>query len=99
MVLESDDVSDLLGAAHTVATAAIADAGIAMSGLGVGCVVRDHQNEDGIEVAAASSAITLGVLPALNKITNVWMTGVQDIDTVCEVSLSNSLQECALIFR
>lgn len=84
MVLESDDVSDLLGAAHTVATAAIADAGIAMSGLGVGCVVRGKQGEE----EAPSSSVTLGVLPALNKVTNVWMTGVQDIDAVCDVSLS-----------
>jgi exosome complex component MTR3 len=80
MVLESDDVSDLLSAAHTVATAAIADAGIAMSGLGVGCVVRGSEEEENV------SSVTLGVLPALNKITNVWVNGVQDIDTVCEVS-------------
>jgi exosome complex component MTR3 len=81
MVLESDDVSDLLGAAHTVATAAIADAGIAMSGLGVGCVVRGKTEEE-----EPVASVTLGVLPALNKVTNIWMTGVQDIDSVCEVS-------------
>ncbi|KAI9636177.1 3' exoribonuclease family, domain 1-domain-containing protein [Dioszegia hungarica] len=86
MVLESDDVSDLLGAAHTVATAAIADAGIAMSGLGVGTVVRGQEGEaeEGGKGAPASS-VTLGVLPALNKVTNVWMTGVQDIDAVCDM--------------
>jgi exosome complex component MTR3 len=88
MVLESDDVSDLLGAAHTVSTAAIADAGIAMSGLGVGTVVRGQEGEagEGGGKGAPASSVTLGVLPALNKVTNVWMTGVQDIDAVCDVS-------------
>lgn len=88
MVLESDDLSELLSAAHTVATAAIADAGIAMSGLGVGCVIRGEEGDDG----KTSSSVTLGVLPALNKVTNVWMTGVQDIDSVCDVSQSYVFQ-------
>lgn len=87
MVLESDAIPDMLSAAHTVATAAIADAGIAMSGLGVGAVIADKKAElDGTSEEKGECSVTVGVLPALNKVTNIWMTGSGDIDSVCNVS-------------
>ena len=71
LVLELDTIQGVLSAGLTVASAAIADAGIAMGGLAVGGVEGD---------------VTVGVMPALGKVTSLWMTGESDVEKACEVS-------------
>lgn len=83
----------------TVSSAAIADAGIPMNGLGVGSVVSKSQSgakggEEGEvvvdpsreEESAGSASVCLGVMPALGKLTNVWFTGEAEVDDACNVS-------------
>jgi exosome complex component MTR3 len=96
LILQSDTLPNVLSAALTVATAALADAGIPMSALGIGAVASLEgagkaviDPEEG-EVGEGGGVIGLGVMPALGKITGVWMTGEVEIDEVCQVrSLSN----------
>ena len=83
----------------TVSSAAIADAGIPMNGLGVGSVVCKSQSEarsagegeivvdpSKEEESAGSASVCLGVMPALGKLTNVWFTGEDEVDDACNVS-------------
>ena len=85
----------------TVSSAAVADAGIAMNGLGVGSVVSRLDTDGTIgggkggvvvdpskeEEAEGQASVCLGVMPALGKLTNVWFTGEAEVDDACEVSL------------
>lgn len=95
LVLESDAVSNVLSAGLTVASAAVADAGIPMSALGVGTVIAKH--EEGLildpsrsEEMMAGGVVSLGVMPALGKISGVWMTGEVEVEEACLVSRRRS---------
>ncbi|KAK4683762.1 exosome complex component MTR3, partial [Tremellales sp. Uapishka_1] len=90
LVLESDTISGVLSSGLTVASAAVADAGIQMNGLGVGAVVVKNDEDSMVdptkqEENEAASSATIGVMPALNKITNVWLTGETDIEDACSM--------------
>lgn len=92
LVLESDSLSNLLSAGLTVSSAAVADAGIPMSGLGVGSVVARKEGETLVdpskeEESGGDASVCLGVMPALGKLTNVWFTGEAEVDDACDVSL------------
>lgn len=85
----------------TVSSAAVADAGIPMNGLGVGCVVTRLGSEGGREVVVDPSkeeegqgdaSVCLGVMPALGKLTNVWFTGEAEVEDACDVSLHSLRQ-------
>ncbi|OCF33838.1 exosome complex component MTR3 [Kwoniella heveanensis BCC8398] len=65
LVLESDTPTNVLSAGLTVASAAIADAGIAMNGLGVGSVVASSSlSSSGSDLAKPSSASLLLLDPS-----------------------------------
>lgn len=75
----------------TVSSAAVADAGIPMSGLGVGSVVAKMEGETLIDPSKeeeneGDASVCLGVMPALGKLTNVWFTGEAEVDEACDVS-------------
>lgn len=77
----------------TVSSAAVADAGIPMNGLGVGSVVSNLNGEVVVdpskeEEGDGSASVCLGVMPALGRLTNVWFTGEAEVDDACGVSLS-----------
>jgi exosome complex component MTR3 len=91
LVLESDTVAGILSAGLTVASAAVADAGISMGGLGVGSVISQQDGERLVdpskdEEQTSDGCITVGVMPALNKLTNLWLSGELDVDDACQVS-------------
>lgn len=84
---ESPSLESTLSAGLSVACAALADAGVALNGLGVGVAVA--KTEEGIavdptgrEARAAGARVTLGVLPALDTLTDVWMTGQASVADV-----------------
>ncbi|RXK39197.1 hypothetical protein M231_03554 [Tremella mesenterica] len=124
LILESDTLSNTLSAALTVASGAIANAGIPMSALGIGGVVvsipssidlslphlssttlqnkttlnsmkgrgegagREKRSEiicdPSIEEEnRAEACLTLGVMPALGKLSSCWFTGEADVEDVC----------------
>ncbi|CAD6572835.1 MAG: hypothetical protein TREMPRED_000640 [Tremellales sp. Tagirdzhanova-0007] len=91
LVLESDTIPNVLSAGLTVSSAAIADAGIAMSGLGVGAVIAKEANGRMIldpisgEEAVAEGVISLGIMPALGRVTGIWMTGEMEVDEACQL--------------
>ncbi|WWD21685.1 hypothetical protein CI109_106171 [Kwoniella shandongensis] len=95
VVLESDVLSNVLSAGLTVASAAIADAGIQMTGLGVGVggVYTSQEGEGGKtlldpskeEEKGAEGTIVLGSMPALGKVTNLFLTGEMDVDQACDM--------------
>jgi len=75
----------------TVSSAAVADAGIPMSGLGVGSVVVSKDKEMMVdpsveEEAGGEASVCLGIMPALGKVTDVWFTGEADVEDACQVS-------------
>lgn len=86
----------MLSASLTAASAAVADAGIPISGLGVGVVQTGGGSDagDGIDANMDDTAgrkaplaqVTLGVMPALGRVTSLWMTGSAEVDEVCDVS-------------
>ena len=93
LVLESDSVPNTLSAGFTVASAALANAGIPMSALGVGAVVAASNEESALlldpqeaEEETAKGCLTLGVMPALGKVTSTWLTGEVDIEEMISVS-------------
>ena len=104
-MLESDTIPNVLSAGLTVSSAAIADAGIAMNGLGVGTVIAKEANGmmmlDPIsgEEDVAEGVIGLGVMPALGRVTGIWMTGEMEVDEACQVSGQSVLQVTALTPR
>ncbi|KAK8847601.1 hypothetical protein IAR55_005460 [Kwoniella newhampshirensis] len=102
VVLESDALSNVLSAGLTVASAAVADAGIDMYGLGVGGVLMDKSSvdggvgvgveEDGLlldpskdEETRAKGMIVVGSMPALGKVTNLFLTGEVDVDQAVDM--------------
>jgi len=91
LVLESDTISNVLSAGLSVASAAIADAGIAMSGLGVGTVIAKDDKGNMMldpmsqEEDTAETLVSLTIMPALGKMTGIWMTGEAEVDEVCQV--------------
>lgn len=40
---------------------------------------------DTIEEKEAMSSVSVGVMPALGKVTNLWLTGEVEIDEACQV--------------
>jgi exosome complex component MTR3 len=91
LVLESDSLSNLLSAGMTVSSAAVADAGIPMGGLGVGSVVLKKEGELLVdpsleEEAGGDASVCLGIMPALGRVTDVWFTGEAEVEDACEVS-------------
>lgn len=84
---ESPSLESTLSAGLSVACAALADAGVALNGLGVGVAVA--KTEEGVvvdpvgtEARKAEARVTLGVLPALDTLTDVWMTGQASVEEV-----------------
>lgn len=76
-----------------MSSAAVADAGIPMGGLGVGSVVISK--EKGLlvdpsveEEAGGDASVCMGIMPALGMVTNVWFTGEAEVDDACEVRLA-----------
>ena len=75
----------------TVSSAAVADAGIPMGGLGVGSVVVKKEREVLVdpsveEEAGGDASVCVGIMPALSKVTDVWFTGEAEVEDACEVS-------------
>lgn len=125
LVLESPSISSgveaTLAAALSCASAAIADAGIAMSGLAVGTVAAAFTSEgggdggappqrssssstirldpDAREGAEASAIVSVGTLPALDLVTDAWMTGEAEVEEVVAVSVSNIALALQNLFR
>lgn len=79
LVLESDLPTNVLATGLTVASAAIADAGIPMYALGVGTT-------ESWQTGGGESAVALGVLPAIGKLSGIWLSGEVDVDSACDVS-------------
>lgn len=89
----------MLSAGLTVASAAVADAGIEMAGLGVGGVVAslgadEKQGKKRVvidpsleEEKESDVKVMVGTMPALSKVTNVWLTGEIEVDEACNVYL------------
>jgi exosome complex component MTR3 len=91
LILQSDTLPNVLATSLTVATAALADAGIPMSALGIGAVASLEEGgkvvidpQEG-ESGSGGGVLGLGVMPALGKITGVWMSGEVEVDEVCLV--------------
>ncbi|GFZ47955.1 hypothetical protein JCM24511_05702 [Saitozyma sp. JCM 24511] len=85
LILESDTLTSVLSAGLTVASAAIADAGIAMGALGVGAVVAGEKggllvDPTKQEEQEGGAVLTAGIMPALNRVTNLWLTGETEVD-------------------
>jgi exosome complex component MTR3 len=91
LILESDVLPNVLSAGLTVASAAIADAGIPMFALGVGSTLSRMDGENLVdpenETEEGDATVALGVMPAIGKISGVWLSGEVDIDVACQVSL------------
>ena len=75
-----------------MASAAIADAGVAMFGLGVGTVIAKEEEGGTLlldplrdEEDGAVGVLSLGVMPAVGKVTGVWMIGEVEVDEACQV--------------
>lgn len=91
LVLESDTLPSVLSGGLTVASAAIADAGIAMGALGVGAVVAGEKggllvDPTKQEEQERGAVLTAGIMPALNRVTNLWLTGETEVDDAVKVS-------------
>jgi exosome complex component MTR3 len=100
LVLESESPSleSVLSAGLTVCSAAVADAGIAMNGLGVGLsssytVAADNGssgsskiNPSGAEARDAEARVTVGCLPALDAVSDIWLTGEIAVENLIQVS-------------
>ncbi|WVW78217.1 hypothetical protein I302_100168 [Kwoniella bestiolae CBS 10118] len=91
LVLESDTPTNVLSAGLTVASAAIADAGIAMYALGTGSVIA-HSSAEGLlldpeegEEGEAEGILTLGSMPALGKVTGLVLEGEVGVDQAVEM--------------
>lgn len=91
---ESPSVEGTLACGLSVACAALADAGVALNGLGVGigCALGSGEEEKkvitdptGVESRSAEARVTLGVMPALDTLTDVWMTGQASVEEVLKM--------------
>lgn len=76
-VLESGDIGEMLSAGLSVASMALADAGIAMSGLSIGGTSR-HES--------GAHRVVVGSLPALQSVNSLLVTGQGDVEEICSVS-------------
>lgn len=89
LILESDTLPNVLSAGLTVASAAIADAGIPMFALGVGSTVGKQGDKLLVDPEAAEgdvdTTLALGALPALGKVSGVWLTGEVDVEKAIQV--------------
>ncbi|WVN87268.1 uncharacterized protein L203_102445 [Cryptococcus depauperatus CBS 7841] len=89
LILESDTLSNVLSAGLNVASAAVADAGIEMAGLGVGNVVSKLKNGKVVldptkdEEVESEAKVMVGTMPAVGKVTDLWLTGEIAIDEAC----------------
>lgn len=90
LILESDILPNVLSAGLTVASAAIADAGIPMFGLGVGSTMSKMDGEMSVDPEAGEeegeATLALGVMPALGKFSGIWLSGEVEVDEACLVS-------------
>lgn len=86
LVLEAGSDAAVLSSGLTAACAAVADAGIPLTGLVVGSLIvnddEQHQQE-----ALQACRVTAGVMPALGRLTSISMVGESTLDKVCEVRL------------
>lgn len=91
----------MLASGLTVCAAAVADAGIPMNGLGVGLVASLHQAEDagrtkpvvkldpdGLQAREADARVTVACLPALDAVSDIWVTGEVTVESLLTVSRS-----------
>jgi exosome complex component MTR3 len=100
---ESPSIESVLASGLTVCAAAVADAGIAMNGLAVGTVTSlsgtatdsatnakpiIQLDPDGVQARAADARVTVGCLPALDALSDVWVTGEVTVDNLISVSPS-----------
>ncbi|WVQ98265.1 hypothetical protein IAU59_005388 [Kwoniella sp. CBS 9459] len=99
LILESDTPTNVLSAGLTVASAAIADAGIAMNGLGVGSVIASSSSAASStptssyllldpseeEERNSQAKVLVGSMPALGRITNLFFTGEADVNDACDM--------------
>lgn len=86
LVLEADTDAAVLSSGLTAACAAVADAGIPLTGLVVGSLVVSD-NEEQQQGVIPDCRVTAGVMPALGRLTSLSMTGENTLDSVCEVRL------------
>lgn len=75
----------------------MADAGIEMAGLGVGGVIASVGGDEkqcrrrvvidpSLEEEKENDVkVMVGTMPALGKVTNVWLTGEAEVDDACNV--------------
>lgn len=83
-------MTNVLSAGLTVASAAIADAGIPMFALGVGTTLSRGDDQSLVDPESnpeQAARIVVGALPAIGKISGVWLSGEVDLDSACEVSI------------
>ncbi len=60
-----------------------------MFGLGVGATVSKLGSDNLVNPEEEGEAIsTVGIMPALNKLTGLWLVGEVDVDEVCKVGLN-----------
>ncbi|ODO08553.1 hypothetical protein L198_00283 [Cryptococcus wingfieldii CBS 7118] len=91
LVLESSSPASVLSAGLTVASAAVVDAGVEMGGLGVGAVVakleegRNLVDPSKDEEAESRARAVVGGMPALGKITNMWLEGEVPVSEACDM--------------
>ncbi|WWC68152.1 uncharacterized protein I206_102075 [Kwoniella pini CBS 10737] len=91
LILESDSTSNVISSGLTVASSAIADAGIPMNGLSTGSIVISNKNGQILvdpeenEEKDQSGKLLIGVLPALGKLTNLYMEGELEIDQAIQM--------------
>lgn len=96
---ESPSIESVLSAGLTVASAAVADAGVGMNGLGVGVVASSGNGDvgegrkvrldpDGVEAREAEARVTVGCLPALDRISDVWLTGECEVEELIQVGFT-----------
>ena len=89
LILESDVLPNVLSAGLTVASAAIADAGIQMTALGIGVTVSQTAAgmmvDMDVDEEDEAASVSLGVMPALGQLSGVWLAGELEIDEACAV--------------
>ncbi|ORY20837.1 ribosomal protein S5 domain 2-like protein [Naematelia encephala] len=90
LILESSTTAAVLSAGLTVASAAVADAGISMNGLGVGGTALRVGKETLLDPSAGEEAsgnglVCLGSLPAQGKVTGVWISGELEVEELCDL--------------
>ena len=84
LILESDSIPNVLSAGLTVASAAIADAGIPMNALGVGVTVCKTEKEMLVDPdedeGNGEGTLGIGLMPAVGKISGLWLDGEMEVE-------------------